>query len=94
MMKGTQCSRGDYAPLETSSKAHYITRSTNPAKWVRAWVDGCRWRPPTNERQLVAVAHAEAASDCREDPVRTPGRKRHLPESSGRRDGKTFKHFA
>jgi hypothetical protein len=32
MMKGTPCSGGNHAPLKTSSKVHYITRSTNPAK--------------------------------------------------------------
>ena len=37
MMKGTPCSRGNYAPLKTSSKTHHVTRSTNPAKRVRAW---------------------------------------------------------
>src|SRR5208282_3165107 len=39
MMKGTPCSRGNYAPCKTSSKVRYVTRSTNPAKRVRAWVE-------------------------------------------------------
>jgi hypothetical protein len=36
-MKGTPCSGGDSAPLKTSSKTRYLTRSANPAKRVRAW---------------------------------------------------------
>ena len=34
MMKGTPCSSGNHAPLKASSKTHYVTRSTNPAKRI------------------------------------------------------------
>jgi hypothetical protein len=37
MMKGTPCSRGNYAPRKTSSITRYVTCSTIPAKRVRAW---------------------------------------------------------
>ena len=30
-------------PLKTSSKTPYLTRSTNPAKRVRAWAHRGRW---------------------------------------------------
>ena len=36
-MKGTPCSRGNYAPRKTSSKTRYVTCSVIPAKQVRAW---------------------------------------------------------
>jgi hypothetical protein len=38
MMQGTPCSRGNHSSLKASSKTHYVTGSTNPAKRVRVWV--------------------------------------------------------
>ena len=47
MMKGTPYSRGNYAPLKTSSKTRYGTRRTDPAKRVRAWaLSGNDWPNP------------------------------------------------
>jgi hypothetical protein len=37
MMKGTPCSSRDHASLKTLWKTHYLARSGNPAKRVRAW---------------------------------------------------------
>jgi hypothetical protein len=37
MMKGTPCSSRDHATLKTLWKTHYLARSGNPAKRVRAW---------------------------------------------------------
>ena len=37
MMKGTPCSSRRRATLKTLWKTHYLARSSNPAKRVRAW---------------------------------------------------------
>jgi hypothetical protein len=44
MMKGTPCSIRDRASLKTLWKTHYLARSSNPAKRVRAWAQSGRCR--------------------------------------------------
>jgi hypothetical protein len=44
MMKGTPCSSRRRATLKTLWKTHYLARSSNPAKRVRAWAQVGRER--------------------------------------------------
>jgi hypothetical protein len=62
MMKGTPCSSRRRATLKTLRKTHYLARSSNPAKRVRAWAQSrpagfyatLRHTPPTRKGLYIS----------------------------------------
>jgi hypothetical protein len=65
MMKGTPCSSRRRATLKTLRKTHYLARSSNPAKRVRAWAQSrpagfyatLRHTPPTRAKAFTSAGN-------------------------------------